>query len=330
MNARYSESDSAPVKRVLLILNPVSGQKDYEKVKSRLIKKLESVSVVWELKETGGAADALCWAREAKNLDRLIVGGGDGTVMEALSGLIEGGSGIPLAQIPLGTGNLLARALGVPTDPEKALDLALGGGTPVKLDAGHLCNRNQYFSIMVGAGWDARTVADSSRKLKNRLGFFAYVFSGIRNFFTIKNAKIEITVDGEKYLIRGHTVFVINIGSLHEVPLGLGKNISPRDGVLNVIVTSARTPIHLLRLLWGVLRNDSRGISQIQSFSGKDIRVAATPALPVQIDGETSGKTPFHARVVESAVTMITSRDYAARVKTPCPGKLISSIHPEN
>lgn len=85
--------------------------------------------------------------------------------MEAMSDLIKGGSRVPLAQLPAGTANLLARALGIPTDQGEALEPVFGG-KPVWLDVGYLPREDRYFALMVGAGYDARLSGDASRELR--------------------------------------------------------------------------------------------------------------------------------------------------------------------
>lgn len=131
---RHMEYQSA-----LVILNPAAGQDDPAKVRTLIEERFTQEQLRYEIRETKEAGDALQWAEHAadEGFDVVVVSGGDGTVMEAMSGLIKSGSTIPLAQLPAGTANLLARALSIPTEQAGALDV-LFTGTSTRLDVGYL------------------------------------------------------------------------------------------------------------------------------------------------------------------------------------------------
>ena len=109
-------------------------------------------------------------------VDLLIVWGGDGMVQRALDVLAreKGGSKIPLAIMPAGTGNLLARNLGIPDDLAEAVKVAFSGHRR-PIDLGRL--NGEYFGVMAGVGFDGAMIRDADRKLKDRLGKLAYVWT---------------------------------------------------------------------------------------------------------------------------------------------------------
>ena len=112
----------------------------------------------------------------AAGADLVLACGGDGTVTACAEGVV--GTGVPLAVIPIGTGNLLARNLGLPNVLADALAVALHG-TDQPIDVGTANGR--LFVVMAGLGLDARMLSDTSEPLKQRVGWAAYAISVIRH-----------------------------------------------------------------------------------------------------------------------------------------------------
>ena len=295
--------------RVLVIMNPVSGQKDHDRLRKKIEAFLEAAGVAYEVRETKGEGDAKTWA-EAADEDLVLVYGGDGTVMETMSGLIRNPRSIPLAQLPGGTANLLARALGIPVDIEKALEVALGG-VVVPLDVGYLPEKDLYFSLVAGAGWDASLIEDASREIKNRLGFFAYVLTGIKNLYNLKRSTITLELDGERHQFRAHTIMLVNVGEILGTGFQLGKDMSPHDGKLNLAIASPNSPIGILKLFYRLATKRFENYRDLQYFSGREVRVEATPPLKLELDGEPVGETPFSAHVVPGGALLVVPTKYA-------------------
>lgn len=298
-------------RRILVILNPVSGQGKYDEIKPAIEETLRETGVSYELKETSGEGDALRWAQEAEGFDLILVGGGDGTVMEAMSGCVKAGHGIPLAQLPLGTANLLLRALGIPAKVGEALALVLEGGVATAMDVGFLPDHDRYFALVAGSGWDAQLIADADRELKNRLGFLAYVYTGVKNLFHLRNSRIRLVIDGRVLRFRAHTVEVINVGEIYGTGIKIGENLSPHDGKLDLAVLATNRISGIFKLLWRVLTRRFGDGSSLRYFSGREIEVEATPPLKLQIDGEAVGETPFRATVVPGGAVLVVPREYA-------------------
>ena len=300
------------VASALVILNPVSGQGDPEKLRGLVGTKLGEAGVDFEIRETQGEGDALEWARDAHSFDLVIVSGGDGTVMEAMSGIVKNKLPVPLAQLPAGTANLLARALDIPTKPEEALDVALSG-VAVPVDVGYLPDFDRYFALVAGAGWDAQLIEDASRELKDRLGFLAYVMTGTKNLFKLQRSHIKLEIDGEQHVTRAHTVMVVNVGEIAGMGLKLGEGISPHDGKLNLAVAAPQTLAGLARLGYRLATNQFENYRDLKYFSASKIRITATPPLEVEIDGEAIGTTPLYVEAVPNGAVLIVPQDYAER-----------------
>ncbi|WP_026369976.1 diacylglycerol/lipid kinase family protein [Kallotenue papyrolyticum] len=302
-----------PYTRALVIINPVSGRHDPAETQQMLEDRLAAEGLAYEVRATRAAGDALRWAQAAadEGFDLVIASGGDGTIMEAMSGLIKAGATIPLAQIPVGTANLLARALGISSDPAEAIEVIFSG-KQVRLDVGYLPDEDRYFALVAGAGYDAQLIGDASRELKNRLGFAAYVLTGIKNLFKLRRSRVELEIDGRRRRFRAHTVMVANIGTLGAGALALGPNIHPHDGKLDLIVISSASLAGALRILWQLLTGRFEGNANLRYFSASRVRITARPPLPTQLDGEELGTTPLAAEAVPDGALLLVPQTYHA------------------
>ncbi|MFJ6247312.1 MULTISPECIES: phosphatase PAP2 family protein [unclassified Streptomyces] len=172
-------------------------------------------------------------------LDLVVVCGGDGTVRACAD--VVAGTGIPLAIVPCGTGNLLARNLDLPTEPVAALRESLSGRA-VGLDVGRIRGDGlapTRFAVMAGAGFDAAMVRDASPRLKERLGWAAYVLSAARHLRDPR-MRLSIRLDGGAPLERRARMVVIgNVGAL-QGGLPLLPEARPDSGRLEVVLLDPR------------------------------------------------------------------------------------------
>ncbi|MEM6912336.1 MAG: diacylglycerol kinase family protein [Verrucomicrobiota bacterium] len=290
---------------VLLVLNPQAGPSMQPAPRARIERWMEEEGVSYELRETKAAGDARRWMAETAPFQRVVVAGGDGTVMEALSGLIENGSSLPLGILPLGTGNLLARALSLPSDLLEALEVAVATGKESRLDVGFLPDRKAYFAVAAGAGWDAAFLRETSRDLKRRFGFWAYVFTGIKNLFTLRRSRVMIRVDGQEEVFRAHTVMLINVGEILGPGFQIHEEISAQDGRLDLAIVQTRSFWRILGILIRLLLRQTCDERELSFRAGQRIEVTADPPLPLEIDGDPIGETPFVVEVQAGAARLI-------------------------
>lgn len=302
-------SSSSP-SRILLIVNPVSGQADFDESMSTIREYLDEAGVDYEVRETQGEEDALNWAKEARGYDLVAVGGGDGTVMEAMSGMVKNPEPVPLAQLPLGTANLLARALAIPHNLKRALKIAFESGMVAPLDVGYLPTHDRYFAIVAGSGWDAELIDEADREMKDKLGFFAYVFAGVKHLFDGNISRVRIEIDGKVRRFRANEVMVINIGEIYKSGLALGKGLSPHDGKLDLAIASTSSIWGSIKLLIRILFRKFDDSDDLRYFSASRLKVEAMPPLKLEIDGEPIGETPFEVEVVPAGARLVVAPDY--------------------
>ncbi|MFD9339632.1 diacylglycerol kinase family protein [Streptomyces sp. NPDC060028] len=183
----------------------------------------------------GGLADRIAEADTAL----VVVCGGDGTVRACAD--VLAGTGIPLAVVPCGTGNLLARNLRLPSDPATALETALSGEI-ARIDVGRVRGDGlepARFTVMAGGGFDAAMVGDASERVKERLGWAAYVLSAVRHLGDPR-MRLSIRLDGGPVRERRARMVVIgNVGTL-QGGLPLLPDARPDSGRLEVVLLDPR------------------------------------------------------------------------------------------
>jgi YegS/Rv2252/BmrU family lipid kinase len=231
--------------------------------------------------------------------DLVFVVGGDGTVMAAATALAS--SDIPMAVVPLGTGNLLARNLGIPLDEQQALRVGLSGATRA-IDVGAVGDRR--FVVMAGLGFDAAMMRDTSEGLKRRMGWLAYVASGSRN---LRARSIRITLridDGPPRSRQVRSVVVGNVGRL-EANIPLLPDAKPDDGLLDVVVIAPRTLLDWTRVVSRVLRGVGGPDGLVERFTGRRVLVECDQNQPRQLDGEPIESSTALAISVEPAALKV-------------------------
>lgn len=213
----------------------------------------------------------------AEGAELVVVCGGDGTLNACAEAL--NGSGVPMAVIPVGTGNLIAGNLGVPQDPATAVATAVSG-TDRDLDLGQ--TPEGVVVGMAGVGLDAAMVQDAPRWLKRRVGWPAYAVSLFRHLAD-RGFTAVVEVDGEKVTYpHARTVVIGNVGALHG-GLNLFPDARPDDGVLEVAVLAPRTVLGWIPTAARLL---AKRKGSIPVRKGKHIIVTADRTLRRETDGE--------------------------------------------
>ncbi|MHA6513680.1 diacylglycerol kinase family protein [Tessaracoccus sp. Z1128] len=237
--------------------------------------------------------------------DLVLVVGGDGTVREVCAGME--GSRVPMAILPSGTGNLLARNLGVPLDAGSALGVAFTGAAEdmdllryADLDGGV----EGIAAVMVGLGADAAVLHDTDEALKRSLGPAAYVWAGIGHI-RARPVALRLTVDGRVPLERDASLVEVgNVGDLYP-GVSLMPAASAHDGTLEVLVASPQTAGDVARMIGGVLRR-STDEPLLDRVEGRSVVAEFAEPVLCQVDGDVVGRVQrIRFEVVPAAVRVV-------------------------
>jgi len=295
------------IRRAVVIANPASrqGKRLADYARQTLAGRSVDCDVVFT--ERPGHAAELA-QQHAPNYDAIFALGGDGTVME-VAGAVSG-SDTRIGVLAGGTGNLLARALGIPLSIRHAIPALLDGGE-LRIDLGRF-DSGRRFAIAAGVGIDAMMVAETPSWMKRRLGVLAYALIGtraaLRAVLKREFFRARVTIDGAVHEREAAAVMIANFGAVLGNRITLGPDIRTDDGVLDACVFSPRSLRDAMRIMSRLMRGRFDTDPSMFYGRGRDIRVETTPPLHWQADGELMGATPFHVVVEPLAVRLLVPR----------------------
>ena len=247
-----------------------------------------------------------------EGVDLVLGAGGDGTIRVICSGLA--GTGIPFGLIPAGTGNLLAKNIGIPLDAALALDVALDGvDKPIDLVAVTVdSHTHHHFAVMAGIGIDAAIMDGTNADLKKAVGSAAYFVSAAQNA-NHEALRTRIRVDDAEPVERmAHVIVIGNVGFL-QGNLPLIPDARPDDGLLDVLIASPVTVRDWAREVTRVVTRQRREDAQLDRYTGRTVTITVDRRDAYQLDGDTVGECrTMTAEVQPGALVVRVPRDAAA------------------
>lgn len=294
---------------ITIIINPLSGARgrgDLGTRRAALAKRildahqLDSSRVF--VSEYPGHAIVLAGEAVAAGSSLVCAWGGDGTLNEVATALAH--SNVPLGVIPAGSGNGFARELGIPLDPQQALEVALHGRDRV-IDAGELGGR-LFFNI-AGIGLDAHIAALFNTRTPHRRGFWRYVLLGWRELMTYRPARYRLDLDDERL---EREAFMVVLANLRQYGNGacIAPQAEPDDGRLDLVVVEARSTMRAILLTPRLFARNLHRARGILTRCVTRTTISSTTPLLCHVDGET-----FEA----GTQVMATVRPQALRVRVP-------------
>ncbi len=304
----WRETDSQPArmaKQALVVLNPSAGSAATDSVGTILAHTLGEHSWTYDVHEITGDDDVAAVVRAAceRGVDLVVAAGGDGTVSSVVNGLWQ--TNACLGILPLGTGNILARAMAIPTTPEQAMQLIVGAHAVQPLDAMRIAD--QTFVLNVSVGLSARAMRDTQSEHKRRFGILAYAWTIAHDLVQLRPRHFNLMVDGHQVQVRASEIMVANGTFLQEPPFPYGSPEGFNDQQLDVYILTARRLFDYLRLLWGLLRRSAKCQAEFRTLRFRTsitIDALGRPQ-PVQADGDWIGQTPVTVELMPSAIRLI-------------------------
>lgn len=292
-------------RKATLISNPKTGRYvSRRKTIEELVADLNALGVEVELKLTSGPGDATKIAAQAASNGStdVIVAGGDGTINEAIQGMV--GTGARLAILPRGTANVLARELGLPMNIHEAIRVAATGKTRrihfgVAID--ETTGANRHFALMAGIGLDASVVRRVQPSLKKRIGKGAFWLSGLSHLATWRPRQFNLEIDGATYAA---SFAAIGKAARYGGDLMITPRARLDEPQFEVCIIDTFSRFRYLHLLSYALREgmpqSEKGVRFIKAAV-----VRASGDAPVQVDGEVIGHLPMRFEISEHSLEVI-------------------------
>jgi diacylglycerol kinase (ATP) len=304
--------------KAVIIYNPAAGQWPFRDEVHQTADFL--ISKGWEvlsIEETRGPGDATTYAREAvaQSCDVVFVAGGDGTVAQAVDGLV--GSDTTLAVLPAGTGNVFARQLNLPVPgslyPRPILESArlLLDHQIRRVDVGRISPRKghgiaRHFLCWGSIGFDAQlnlSVHEAANR-KKRLGWVAWVFTTFLTLRDFAGTAAVVRVDGQRVSRRVLMLTATNI-QLYGIFFRMAQNAVMDDGWLDVYCFQGSNPLrtlmHIVKLLFNRHVQDPR----VDTYRARRVEISTYRPLLVHVDGDAIGYTPIVIDIVPHSLNLL-------------------------
>ena len=276
-------------KKLLFVFNPKSGK---GQIKNRLLDILDTfVKSGYEVvaHPTQAKDDArLMIEKHARNYDLVVCSGGDGTLDEAVSGMMESPVKVPIGYIPAGSTNDFAASLKIPKNMLRSADIAVNGKL-FPCDVGGF--NEDYFSYVAAFGLFTDVSYQTSQNLKNVLGHGAYIIEGAKRLVDIPSYILEVEVNGE--VIRDEFIYgmITNSTSVGGIKNMTGKDVMLDDGLFEVnLIKFPQNPLQLNEILTNLMMPKAIDTQYIYSFKTDHMILRCeNQAIPWTLDGEFGG-----------------------------------------
>ena len=298
-SAGPSDAEPAVAHRAVLLINPVAGGRPLALAQVEATLRARGLHV--ETVATAKRGDGTKIARQAAadGVDVLVACGGDGTINEAINGLA--GTNTALAVIPGGTVNVWAREVGIPLDPLRAVTL-LWEGERRWIDLGRAGDR--YFLLMAGIGFDAYAAAQVTHPEKRRWGALAYISRGLVTALRWPRQRMWLKLDGRTLRRRGLFVVLGNT-RLYGGFVNITHQAVADDGLLDVCLFGGHGVGEKLAHALRVFARSHTRAPTVDYYRVKDVTLVTRPRVPVQVDGDTIGRTPMTFEALPRALKVI-------------------------
>jgi diacylglycerol kinase (ATP) len=305
------------IQDALLIYNPTSGgrrQRRFSEIE-QAVRIVKDAGITTEIAATTAAGSAQGIARQAVQQRRgmVIACGGDGTINEIINGLA--GSAVPMALLPAGTANILAKELRIPWDIPQAARLIHDGvvrrvalGLATSLNGAHSADMpagGRYFLSVGGAGPDGAIVNAVNGELKKRAGVLAYWAEGVRQLVQYDFPEMRVRSDGREHLA---SIIVIGRTVNYGGPFKITTGANLFEDSFEFLTNSSRSRLRYLACLPALWLGKLRGMDGIAAWKHTDVICESANGAEVfaQVDGEPIGPLPLAFRIVPDALSLVT------------------------
>lgn len=231
------------------------------------------------------------------SLKCLVAAGGDGTFRDVVSRH----SDLPLAILPLGTENLIARHYAIPKSGTDVGRMILRERTQ-RIDVGLINGRR--FLIMVGIGFDAEIVRRAEEVRSGNITRLRYLKPILGTLWNYRYPEIRVRAEDSEDSISGGQVLVVNLNA-YAYRLSMASNARNDDGLLDARVFEGKSGFKMWRYFYKVLRTKHESLSDVQSLRSEKFFIEADEPVPIQVDGDFLGFTPAEISIDPQKVTLL-------------------------
>jgi YegS/Rv2252/BmrU family lipid kinase len=273
------------------IVNPASGRGRVTASLQEALERLSSAGHEGCIHTTAGAGDATAIARGLPAAAAVVAVGGDGTVREVAEGLL--GRSIPLAILPAGTENLVAKQLQIDASPVRLVGMLLNPEIR-EIDVGLVGQR--VFLVVVGVGFDAEVVRNLTQRRQGHITHLDYFLPVWRSFWSHRFPRLRVMADGRTVFDEEGLVFV---GNMPHYGLGLRilKNAVADDGLLDICIFKCRSRLKLLSHAFRATRGRHLTSNDVLYLRAREVRVSSYAPVPFEVDGDDGGDLPADIRL---------------------------------
>ncbi|MFD1020992.1 diacylglycerol kinase [Thalassobacillus hwangdonensis] len=278
------------MKRARIIYNPTSGREAFKRALPDVLQRFEQAGYETSTHSTTCAGDATEAAKISveRRFDVVVAAGGDGTINEVINGLAEQEHRPRLGIIPVGTTNDFARALCVPRNIHKAVDVILEDySTP--LDIGRV--NEQYFMNIAGGGKLTELSYEVPSKLKTMLGQLAYYLKGMEMLPSLRPTKVNIEYDGKQFEGDIMLFLVSNTNSV-----GGFEKLAPaaemNDGLFDLLIIKKMNIAEFIRISMLAVNGNHLNDPNIIYTKASRVKVHTDEKMQLNLDGEFGGLLP--------------------------------------
>jgi YegS/Rv2252/BmrU family lipid kinase len=287
---------------LVLLVNPSSAGGRSLKLLPRIESALDERHVAFRVLRTRDLEHGVDAALRAVEADELpVVVSGDGLI-GAVGGAMAGAE-TPLGIIPSGRGNDLARVLGIPDEPEGAVEVLAAGHSRL-IDVGEANGKRFLGIVSVGFDSEANRLANETRLFR---GSLVYAYAALRTLVGWKAARFTVRVDDERIRFTGYSVSVAN-----NKAFGGGMFVAPDaeldDGLFDVVIVGEGGKIRFVGNLPKVFKGTHVELDEVRVFRAPHLELSASRAIPVYADGEHLTDLPAALRVLPRALGVIVPR----------------------
>jgi YegS/Rv2252/BmrU family lipid kinase len=282
-----------------LLVNPASAGGKSLKLLPRIEAALDTRRAVFRVERTRSLEHGVDLALAAvESGETPVVVSGDG-LMGVVGGALAGAEA-PLGLIPAGRGNDLARALGIPTEPEAAVETILAGHSR-RIDVGEANGKRFLGIVSVGFDSECNRLANETHFLR---GDLVYVYSMLRTLIGWRSARFTITVGEERKRISGYFVDVAN-NSVYGGGMWIAPEAEIDDGLFDVVAIEEVGKLRFLTGLRDVLKGTHLGKDEVSVFRAPRLQLDASRPFPVYADGDHLTDLPVSLRVLPNALSIL-------------------------